>query len=211
MFKDDVLRYFQRLVAEALNFTCGCCAVASSYSQTSRNGTDEITNGELKYNPETLLQRSRIAPRTKERMIWRKISDEHIGMAMNAWAHPDGEKVPAAKITKAYFELGMTFPELYDDSHPEALARNTQKIFRWVEKDTPDAVEKIQALLPAIEKAMPPLLVARMRSHSSAYFRELVETRERLVRDADDFVAVAIAGFNQMNRGGPAGNAVAVH
>ncbi|ELV53444.1 hypothetical protein EC991753_1881, partial [Escherichia coli 99.1753] len=51
-------------------------------------------------------------------------------MAMNAWAHPDGEKVPAAKITKAYFELGMTFPELYDDSHPEAMARNTQKIFR---------------------------------------------------------------------------------
>lgn len=85
-----------------------------------------------------------------------KIKHEHIRMAMNAWAHPDGEKVPAAKITKAYFELGMTFPELYDDSHPEALARNTQKIFRWLDKDTPDAVEKMQALLPAIEKAMPP-------------------------------------------------------
>lgn len=70
-----------------------------------------------------------------------KIKHEHIRMAMNAWAHPDGEKVPAAKITKAYFELGMTFPELYDDSHPEALARNTQKIFRWLDKDTPDAVE----------------------------------------------------------------------
>lgn len=65
-----------------------------------------------------------------------KIKHEHIRMAMNAWAHPDGEKVPAAEITRAYFELGMTFPELYDDSHPEALARNTQKIFRWVEKDT---------------------------------------------------------------------------
>ncbi|WP_348897397.1 toxin YdaT family protein [Escherichia coli] len=140
-----------------------------------------------------------------------KIKHEHIRMAMNAWAHPDGEKVPAAEITRAYFELGMTFPELYDDSHPEALARNTQKIFRWVEKDTPDAVKKIQALLPAIEKAMPPLLVARMRSHSSAWFRELVETRERLVRDADDFVAVAIAGFNQMNRGGPTGNALVMH
>ncbi|EEY9494394.1 TPA: Rha family transcriptional regulator, partial [Escherichia coli] len=37
-----------------------------------------------------------------------KIKHEHIRMAMNAWAHPDGEKVPAAKITKAYFELGMT-------------------------------------------------------------------------------------------------------
>ncbi|HBA8400151.1 TPA: Rha family transcriptional regulator, partial [Escherichia coli] len=115
------------------------------------------------------------------------------------------------EITKAYFELGMTFPELYDDSRPEALARNTQKIFRWVEKDTPDAVKKIQALLPAIEKAMPPPLVAWMRSHSSAYFRELVETHERLVRDADELVAVVIAGFNQMNRGGPAGNIVAVH
>ena len=102
-----------------------------------------------------------------------KIKHEHIRMAMNAWAHLNGEKVPAAEITRAYFELGLTFPELYDDSHPEALARNTQKIFRWVEKDTPDAVEKIQALFPAIEKAMPPLLVARMRSHSSAYFREL--------------------------------------
>lgn len=79
-----------------------------------------------------------------------KIKHEHIRMAMNVWAHPDGEKVPAAKITKAYFELGMTFPELYDDSHPEALARNTQKIFRWLDKDTPDAVEKMQALLPQV-------------------------------------------------------------
>ncbi|EJU9172625.1 Rha family transcriptional regulator [Escherichia coli] len=140
-----------------------------------------------------------------------KIKHEHIRMAMNAWAHPDGEKVPAAKITKAYFELGMTFPELYDDSHPEAMARNTQKIFRWVEKDTPDAVKKIQALLPSIEKAMPPPLVARMRSHSSAYFRELVETKERLVKDIDDFVASAIVLFDQMNRGGPAGNTLAVH
>ncbi|WP_251297263.1 toxin YdaT family protein, partial [Escherichia coli] len=103
-----------------------------------------------------------------------KIKHEHIRMAMNAWARPDGEKVPAAEITRVYFELGMTFPELYDDSHPEALARNTQKIFRWVEKDTPDAVEKIQALLPAIEKAMPPLLVARMRSHSSALMNPLM-------------------------------------
>ncbi|AKH26167.1 Rha family transcriptional regulator [Escherichia coli] len=140
-----------------------------------------------------------------------KIKHEHIRMAMNAWAHPDGEKVPAAEITWAYFELGMTFPELYDDSHPEALARNTQKIFRWIEKDTPDAVKKIQALLPAIEKAMPPPLVARMRSHSSVYFRELLETQEQLVKDIDDFVASAIVLFDQMNRGGPAGNTLAVH
>ncbi|EJG9342022.1 Rha family transcriptional regulator [Escherichia coli] len=140
-----------------------------------------------------------------------KIKHEHIRMAINAWAYPDGEKVPAAEIARTYFELGMTFPELYDDTHPGALGLNTQKIFRWVKKDTPDAVEKMQALLPAIEKAMPPLLVARMRSHSSAYFRELVETKERLVKDIDDFVASAIVLFDQINRGGPAGNTLAVH
>lgn len=140
-----------------------------------------------------------------------KIRHEHIRMAMKSWAYPDGEKVPAAEIAKAYFELGMTFPELYDDSHPEALARNTQKIFRWVESDTPGAVKKLQALLPAIEKAMPTLLVARMRSHSSQHFKEIVERRDRLVKDVDDFVASAIVGYDQMNRGGPAGNAVVTH
>lgn len=78
-------------------------------------------------------------------------------------------------------------------------------------RKTPLMRLKNSGVVTSDRKAMPPLLVARMRSHSSAYFRELVETRERLVRDADDFVAVAIAGFNQMNRGGPAGNAVVVH
>lgn len=140
-----------------------------------------------------------------------KIKHEHIRMAMKAWAHPDGEKVPAAEITRTYFELGMTFPVLHNDSKHNALYLNTQKIFRWLDKDTPDAVEKIQALLPAIEKAMPPPLVARMRSHSSAYFRELVKTQEQLVKDINDFVASAIVLFDQMNRGGPAGNSVAVH
>lgn len=109
-----------------------------------------------------------------------KIKHEHIRMAMNAWAHPDGEKVPTAKITKAYFELGMTFPELYDDSHPEALARNTQKIFRWVEKDTPDAVKKIQALLPAIEKAMPPLLSGLTKKSVRSAVKSAVQLWSRL-------------------------------
>ncbi|MCV5527176.1 Rha family transcriptional regulator, partial [Escherichia coli] len=44
-----------------------------------------------------------------------KIKHEHIRMAMNAWAYPDGEKVPAAAIARAYFELGMTYPELHND------------------------------------------------------------------------------------------------
>ena len=67
-----------------------------------------------------------------------KIKHEHIRMAINAWAYPDGEKVPAAEIARTYFELGMTFPELYDDSHPEALARTKgieiilAEIHHWV-------------------------------------------------------------------------------
>lgn len=51
---------------------------------------------------------------------------------------------------------------------------------------------------------MPPLLVARMRSHSSEYYREIVERRDRLVKDVDDFVASAVVLYDQMNRGGPA-------
>ncbi len=47
----------------------------------------------------------------------------------------------------------MTFPELYDDSHPEAMARNTQKIFRWVEKDTPDAVKKNSGVVTSDRKS----------------------------------------------------------
>ncbi|WP_096942586.1 toxin YdaT family protein, partial [Escherichia coli] len=95
--------------------------------------------------------------------------------------------------------------------HPDALARNTKKIIRWLDKDTTAAVEKMQALLPAIEKAMPPLLVARMRSHSSEYYREIVERRDRLVKDVDDFVAAAIAWGTLTNSGGQPGNAVVVH
>ena len=140
-----------------------------------------------------------------------KIKHEHIRMAMNAWAYPDGEKVPAAAIARAYFELGMTYPELHNDDRHNALYLNTQKIFRWLDKDTPDAVEKIQALLPAIEKAMPPLLEARMRSHSSEYYRDIVERRDRLVKDVDDVVAVAIAWGTMTNSGGQPGNAVVVH
>lgn len=73
-----------------------------------------------------------------------KIKHEHIRMAMKAWAHPDGEKVPAAEITRVYFELGMTFPVLHNDSKHNTLYLNTQKIFRWLDKDTPDAVEKFR-------------------------------------------------------------------
>ncbi|EEZ6826617.1 Rha family transcriptional regulator, partial [Escherichia coli] len=43
------------------------------------------------------------------------------------------------------------------------------------------------------------------------YYREIVERRDRLVKDVDDFVASAVVLYDQMNRGGPAGNAVVMH
>ncbi len=106
-----------------------------------------------------------------------KIKHEHIRMAMDAWAHPDGEKVPAAiLITEAYFELEhRRSRNCMTTIDQEALARNTQKIFRWLDKDTPDAVEKMQALLPAIEKAMPPLLWPVCAATVLKNYREIVE------------------------------------
>ncbi len=57
-----------------------------------------------------------------------KIKHEHIRMAMNAWAYPDGEKVPAAEIARTYFELGMDFVAsavvLYDQMNRGGPAGN---------------------------------------------------------------------------------------
>ncbi len=39
-----------------------------------------------------------------------KIKHEHIRMAMNVWAHPDGEKVPAAKNYQSVFRAGNDVP-----------------------------------------------------------------------------------------------------
>ena len=67
-----------------------------------------------------------------------KIRHERIREAMNAWAlYPGGRKTPVSAIVDAYFSMGMTAPELYDESHPDALSRNIQKIYRWVESDSP--------------------------------------------------------------------------
>ncbi|HBZ7600876.1 TPA: Rha family transcriptional regulator [Klebsiella pneumoniae] len=138
-----------------------------------------------------------------------KIKHEHIREALNAWAlYPGGRKTPVFAITEAYFSMGLRTLELFDDSHPNALSRNTQKIFRWVESDSPAAVEKIQILLPAIERAMPPLLLAKMRSYSSVTFRELVACKERIDNEVETLFGAMIALSDRMTGGGPAGNAL---
>ncbi|MFN1146827.1 toxin YdaT family protein [Serratia liquefaciens] len=145
-----------------------------------------------------------------------KIKHEQIREAVIAWSEllvrpsmkPGGRKTPAAKISEAYFSLGLTDPQLHDDSHPDALARNTQKIFRWLESDTPAAIASIEQLLPAIEKSMPPLLLAKLHSYHSQTLRELITRKERIDSEVEALFGAMIALSERANDSGPAGNTV---
>lgn len=136
-----------------------------------------------------------------------KIRHELIREALNAWAlYPGGRKTPTAAIVDAYFSMGMKLPGLYDNSHPDALSRNIQKIYRWVESDSAAAVEKISQLLPAIEHAMPPLLLARMRSYYSDTFRDLLSRKERIDSEVEALFGAMLALSNRVAGGGSSGN-----
>lgn len=138
-----------------------------------------------------------------------KIRHERLREALNAWAlYPGGRKTPVSAIVDAYFALGMTTPELYDESHPDALSRNIQKIYRWVESDSPAAVEKIAQLLPAIELAMPPLLLARVRSYYSDTFRDLISRKERIDSEVEALFGAMLAMSERIAGGGSSGNAL---
>ncbi|MXF49975.1 Rha family transcriptional regulator [Raoultella sp. Lac2] len=138
-----------------------------------------------------------------------KIRHERIREAMNAWAlYPGGRKTPVSAIVAAYFALGMKSPELYDEGHPDALSRNIQKIYRWVEGDSAASVEKINQLLPAIEYAMPPILLARMRSYYSDTFRELLSRKERIDNEVEALFGAMIALSSRVAGGGSSGNAL---
>lgn len=138
-----------------------------------------------------------------------KIKHEHIRDALFAWARAaDGRKVPANAIADAYFALGMT-GLLYSDDHPNAQGNNIQKIYRWAESDSLASQRKMQALLPAIEKAMPVFLLARMRSHSSETCRDLVLRKERIDREMEAMIGAIIALSDRVDGSGPAGNVLA--
>ena len=136
-----------------------------------------------------------------------KIRHERIREALNAWAlYPGGRKTPVSAIVDAYFSMGMTAPDLYDESHPDALGRNVQKIYRWVESNSATSVEKIAQLLPAIEHSMPPLLLARMRSYYSATFRELLQRKQRVDDEMEAMFGAMIAMSGRIADGGPSSN-----
>lgn len=136
-----------------------------------------------------------------------EIKHKHIRDAVLAWADcPGGRKIPVTEIVDAYRSLGISDPKLFDDSHPDALSRNIQKIFRWIETDTRASVENIRLLLPAIEKAMPTYLLAVMRSHSSVLLREAVERRKRIDCEVEALFGAMIALSGRIEGSGPSGS-----
>lgn len=140
-----------------------------------------------------------------------KIRHTHIREALITWADGAGaEKVSAGQIADAWFSLNLTGLELYGDDHPDALSRNTQKIYRWVKSDSSASQRKIQMLLPAIEKAMPVFLLARMRSYSSASYRELLFRKQRVDDEMEALFGAMMSISERADGSGPAGN-VLVH
>lgn len=138
-----------------------------------------------------------------------KIKHEHIRDALFAWARAaDGRKVPANAIADAYFALGMT-GLLYSDDHPNAQGNNVQKIYRWAESDSLASQRKLQTLLPAIEKAMPVFLLAKMRSHSSEIYRDLISRKGRIDSEMEAMIGAIIALTDRAEGSGPAGNFLA--
>ncbi len=78
----------------------------------------------------------------------------------------------------------MTFPELYDDSHPEALARNTRKFsVGWIK--TPLMLLKKCRLVTGDRKGDAAFAGGPYAQPHSEYYREIVERRDRLVKDVD--------------------------
>lgn len=135
----------------------------------------------------------------------------HIREALYAWAKDaGGEKIPTAMIVDAWRALGLQGVDLHDDTHPEGLNRNTQKIFRWAKSDSLASQRKLQVLLPAIEKAMPNFMVARMRSYSSETYMELIKRKQRIDNEMDALFGVMIAMSERVGGSGPAGN-VLIH
>lgn len=135
-----------------------------------------------------------------------KIRHEHIRETLLAWANSaGGRKVPAEAIMKAYFKQGLKAPHLFGEDHPDALGRNTQKIFRWISRDTDEAKANIQALLPAIEAALPPLMLARMRSYYSETISELLSRKQQIDRDVEALFGVMFSIAHGASNSSPGG------
>ncbi|QIU88258.1 toxin YdaT family protein [Yokenella regensburgei] len=115
--------------------------------------------------------------------------------ALNEWSRGITQFGATQRITKAYYELGMSSPP---DLHPieysdgtvdhEAWRNNNQNIFhRWRKCRTEVQREKFQALAPAILHAMDPEIRAMVTAGNSIEF-----LTSRLLKEHADVVNAAL-------------------
>lgn len=114
-----------------------------------------------------------------------KIKYEHLRDAVANWAVAESQRSVTLKITRAYFDLGLTNPPLqrveFADGTVDyaALHNNKQNILqRWLHGDTPAARRKILDLTPAILEAMPMAMRAMLASGNSVEYLATQALRE---------------------------------
>jgi len=83
-----------------------------------------------------------------------EINYEAICIELRRWANATKRETVAAEITQHYFELGGGDLPLYPIEAPGATHNNMQNIFRWLDSGSRKAKVKIEALKPAILKAL---------------------------------------------------------
>lgn len=146
-----------------------------------------------------------------------EIKHEQIRNALRVWAAEVGQRRIAALITEKFHKQKMTVPRLGVIERMDgtidfsAWHNNKQQIFRWIDSDSRTSKKNIQALLPAIEKAMPIFLLARMRSHSSETLREILERKARIDREVEALFGAMIEMSEHIANSGPAGGGVNLH
>ncbi|CAI1698913.1 MULTISPECIES: toxin YdaT family protein [Serratia] len=144
-----------------------------------------------------------------------EIKHEHIASALFIWSRVAKQEVITALIAEKLHEVEPGSNLLQHPDESNASHNNRQKIFRvtngWVNGDTEGQRRKLRMLLPAIEKVMPPFLVAKMWSYSSDTYRDLVTRKERIDGEVDALFGAMIAMSEQVSGNGPAGSSMCMH
>ncbi|ATZ95326.1 toxin YdaT family protein [Dickeya fangzhongdai] len=99
---------------------------------------------------------------------------------VEGWAAEMGQESVAIEISRALTETGghpdIKLHDIECGDVWRAINNNRQQIFRWLRSDTRAADRKIQALAPAIKRALP--AERRARLESSAMYLVAIAIRE---------------------------------
>lgn len=122
-----------------------------------------------------------------------EIKNIHLQEALRAMAAVHGKEYVGMRIAEEAIAIGCS-SLLQAPDEPGALHNNQQRIFRWLECETPAQRKKIKELLPAILKALPGDIRARLSIYDTIERRALLAAQEalRVAIDAHDDAINAI-------------------